>query len=694
MELNLKEFVRDFTEMTKQSAVESGTSVEQQFTEDVLEYIKEEGTAVSPELFYYINKDCARATDPDYYKINAFDYSESAGILDLFITVYVEAEGLAELTKKRIEQSHNALAHFLTKCVTDEKMYQRFINEDTEVAEVVETIKEEFRNKNVTLIRFFVLSNALLKEDYTSPSEIRIGDTDYDFEFHIWDINAIRTSEMALQHDGAINIDFESGYGHSIECLELSENNGVKSYLAIMPAEILARVYKQYKTRLLNQNVRNYLGGTIKVNKGMAETLRVNPAMFFAYNNGISSTAVKVGLKRDEGGRVYITDVTNWQIVNGGQTTNTIYNMFVRNIDIQNAFVTLKISEIKFEDEKSKEEAIAQIARYANSQTQIKESDLAANIGYMLKLDDISKTEWTPANSARRNTQWFFERMRGQYDNAKNAQGLPRSRKAKEFVATHPKKQRFTKTDIAKWEMAWAGRPDIASKGGEQSFDFFNKKYLKPNTFVVDRNYFHQLIAKAILYQSIAEICKQKGIKGYVNIICNYVLATLAWKSHENLDLEYIWNRQEIHSTLRPAIEQEVDIVNNYILKLGQEGLNPTVKAKNESFWKDISLRMVKLPELDKALLSASDVEQTAESQAKRETFEKLPADTWNQLSIWGKASRKLSLLERKKLDHAYALSTADKKLPFNIISDVMDIYKKSLDLGYMPQTSLPFDNN
>lgn len=689
MEVNLKDFARDFMDLVKEEAVENGTSVEQQFTETVLEYIKEEGAAVSPELFYCVNKECTRATEADYYKINAFDYSESAGILDLFVTVYLEAEGLTELKKNRIDQAHNALAHFLTKCVKDDKMFQKYLEEDSEVAEVVGTINEEFKNKNVSLIRFFVLSNGQLKTDYNSSSEIKIGDVDYDFEFNVWDICAIRNSEIAAQHDGAIDIDFESEYAHSIECLELGENGGVKSFLAIMPAEILARVYKKYKTRLLNQNVRNYLGGTIKVNKGMAKTLRDDPAMFFAYNNGISSTALKVGLRRDEGGKVYITNVTNWQIVNGGQTTNTIYSMFSRNFDMQNAYVTLKISEINFEDEKKKEEAISYIARFANSQTQIKESDLAANIGYMLKLDDISKSEWTPVNSARRNTQWFFERMRGQYDNAK---GEPRTKKAKDFVAQHPKKQRFTKTDIAKWEMAWAGRPDIASKGGEQSFDFFHKKSLKTNTIIVDRNYFHQLIAKAIIYQSISDICKQNGIKGYVNIICNYVLATLAWKSRENLDLDYIWNHQEIHPAMRIAIEQEADIVNKYILKLGQEGVNPSVKAKNEPFWKDITLRMVGLPELDKVLLSSNEDELTAENQAKIEQFEKLPADTWRQLAIWGKDARKLSLLERKKLDHAYALASNDKKLPFNIISDVMEIYKKSQDLGYTPQASL-FDN-
>lgn len=690
MEISLKEFARDFMDLVKEEAAENGTSVEQQFTENVLEYIKEEGAAVSPELFFCVNKDCSRPTENDYYKINAFDYSESAGILDLFITSYIEGEGLNELSKKKIELAHNSLMHFLTKSLKDDKMYQKYLIEDAEVSEVIETIRSEFKNKNISLIRFFVLSNGQLKIDYNMPAEIVVGDNTFDFEFNIWDISAIRNSEIAAQHDGAIIVDFETEFANSIECLEMSESNGVKSYLAIMPAVILAKVYKQYKTRLLNQNVRNYLGGTIKVNKGMAKTLREDPSMFFAYNNGISSTASKVDVKQDEGGKQYITTVTNWQIVNGGQTTNTIFNMHNRGFDLKNAHVTLKISEINFDDEKKKSIAISDIARYANSQTQIKESDLAANIDYMLKLDEISKSEWTPANSARKNTQWFFERMRGQYDNAK---GEPRTKKAKDFINQHPKRQRFTKTDIAKWEMAWAIRPDIASKGGEQSFDFFHKTQLKIDSIEVDKNYFHHLIAKAIIYQTIADICKQSGIKGYINIICNYVLSTLSWKSRGNLDLDYVWNHQEIHPSMRISIEQATDIVNKYILKLGQEGLNPSVKAKKDTFWKEITLRMIGLPELDKALLSINEEELTADNQEKIEHFEKLPAETWRQLSIWGKESRKLSLLERKKLDHAFALSSADKKLPFNIISDVMDIYKKSQDLGYAPQTSLLFNN-
>ena len=156
MEQNLKDFARDFMSLVKEEAVENNTSVEQQFTETVLEYIKEEGAAVSPELFYCVNKDCVRPTEVDYYKINAFDYSEFVGTLDLFITTYIEGEGLNELPKKKIEMSYNALMRFLTKSLEDEKMYQQYLAEDTEVAEVIETIRSEFKSKNISLIRFFV----------------------------------------------------------------------------------------------------------------------------------------------------------------------------------------------------------------------------------------------------------------------------------------------------------------------------------------------------------------------------------------------------------------------------------------------------------------------------------------------------------------------------------------------------------
>ena len=94
-----------------------------------------------------------------------------------------------------------------------------------------------------------------------------------------------------------------------------------------------------------------------------------------------------------------------------------------------------------------------------------------------------------------------------------------------------------TFVDIAKWEMSWNQYPHIASKGGEVCFDKFFSLYLEKHLINVDRTYYRNLIAKAILYQAIEQINKEKGVKGYLNIICNYVMATIAQKTNKNLNL-------------------------------------------------------------------------------------------------------------------------------------------------------------
>jgi predicted transport protein len=418
MESNLSAFSKEFLDLVKDNAAMNQRTVEQQLTDDVIEYIKEEGFAISPELITISNQEVCKPTAPEFYKINAFDYSEEAGILDLLITNYIESESIPELTKSKIQLFQNQIIRFLSFSLTSNSFLAKLKEEQPEAAEIVETIITEFKNKHVNLVRFFIISNGLKKIDVVLDQEITLGAFTFDCEFQIWDIETIRRSDLASRAEGAIDIDFPNLYDHPIDCLELEETNGVKSYLAIMPAVILAKVFGEYKARLLNQNVRNYLGGKIKVNRGMADTLRNSPGLFFAYNNGISSTANEVKIIRDEEtGKCTITNIRNWQIVNGGQTTNTIYSIYTKDKDLlSKAFVTMKLSEIRQADDIERARTISNIGRFANSQTQIKESDLSANIDYMVKLQEFSRTEWVPASSVRRGTQWFFERMRGQYE--------------------------------------------------------------------------------------------------------------------------------------------------------------------------------------------------------------------------------------------------------------------------------------
>ena len=158
----------------------------------------------------------------------------------------------------------------------------------------------------------------------------------------------------------------------------------------------LAEIYDKYRVRLLNQNVRNYLGGRKTINKNMLETIRKNAGRFFAYNNGISSTAYSVRIETNDEGRIVIKGMHNWQIVNGGQTTNVIHYIYSqkkeRNL-LHDVNVALKITEIKIQDEGERKQAISNIARYANSQNQVKESDFAVNEPYMHKLKELSKKE-------------------------------------------------------------------------------------------------------------------------------------------------------------------------------------------------------------------------------------------------------------------------------------------------------------
>ena len=67
-----------------------------------------------------------------------------------------------------------------------------------------------------------------------------------------------------------------------------------ESYLAVFPGRQLARIYDRWGARLLEQNVRVFLQARGNVNRGLRNTIASNPEMFFAYNNGITTTAESI----------------------------------------------------------------------------------------------------------------------------------------------------------------------------------------------------------------------------------------------------------------------------------------------------------------------------------------------------------------------------------------------------------------
>ena len=99
-----------------------------------------------------------------------------------------------------------------------------------------------------------------------------------------------------------IEIDFEEKFQTSIPCIENNTSKKYSVYLAIINGDLLAALYDEFRDRLLEKNVRSFLQVKGGVNKGIRDTLRDEPDMFLAYNNGISVTAESVEIVRDENG--------------------------------------------------------------------------------------------------------------------------------------------------------------------------------------------------------------------------------------------------------------------------------------------------------------------------------------------------------------------------------------------------------
>ena len=136
-------------------------------------------------------------------------------------------------------------------------------------------------------------------------------------------------------------------------------------------------------------------------------TITTSPEKFLAYNNGISATASRVDTD-DNGDIISISDL---QIVNGGQTSVSIYKAKSdSNANLDNVYVLAKITVINNPD--IYKEMVKNISRYANTQNKIKISDLSSNDAYNIELAKLSRTIYTPAIGTKLPTKWFYENIK------------------------------------------------------------------------------------------------------------------------------------------------------------------------------------------------------------------------------------------------------------------------------------------
>jgi hypothetical protein len=137
--------------------------------------------------------------------------------------------------------------------------------------------------------------------------------------------------------------------------------------------------------QLYEKNVRRFLGGRVKVNKGMQATLREAPNKFGLFNNGITITVSDFSIA---GSGVY--NLVEPYVVNGCQTTRSIWEVLSSKLDAGGNGKSSKLEEWRERAEKgcvvvkiakvgSDGEALLQdITRYTNSQNAVREKDFVA----------------------------------------------------------------------------------------------------------------------------------------------------------------------------------------------------------------------------------------------------------------------------------------------------------------------------
>lgn len=632
-----------------QDSSDEGASQEQPFTQIALDLLSDGGETENAYLAY----DEKALGTKNQHKINGYALSDNYETVDLFITIYLGEDGsIQKTTKDKIDQAVTRITNFFRKAVYND--YVNEVEESSPIFEFADTLANYKELKdNLVRVNAIILTNGEYKGDF--PPSQTIGG--YKVFCRVVDINYLYN--ISEQSRIPIEICFGDD-GIKVPCLTAeTESDEYQAYIAIMPGQGLANLYERFGARLLEQNVRSFLQFTGKINKGIRNTIMNEPHMFLAFNNGIAATADHIEL--DASGR-YISKISNLQIVNGGQTTASIYHTWKKDkADISNIFVPLKLSVIKNEKEFSG--IVSQISRYANTQNKVNDADFTANNPFLIELEKLSRYILTPTTERNNiQTNWFFERARGQYKNIRQKDGFTKSRQ-KQFDLKYPKWQMFTKVELAKYVNAyqevWEGRrlvigPHIVVRGNEKNYaQFINNNTQKK----INSIYFEDTVAKIILFKAAEKLygVKPNNIGEMRNAVVPYAIALLGHLTNYRLDLYKIWKNQVISNSLSQFMYELMKKLNQFIID-NSPSSHYIEWAKKEECWikikdavwsvniADIEADMADEVQMAKRQAVAETDDEKELQQYEIELLKSIPYKLWREIETWGKESGFLSI--------------------------------------------------
>ncbi len=616
-----------------------GAFTEEVFTENVIDYLEEFGELDDASVCSYKKKGM---------KVNGYGISEDERILDLIVAHLEWRTPPPNVPRTTIDQAATSAKNFLQACFTGLHRKMEEANPAFDLASRLFDLKDELDRVRIFTITDGIASGEPIPEEFAGNIAI---------SYHLWDMDRIYRCLTSGTSREEIVIDFEQ-LGGPLRCLKTEDGADLcTSYLAIVPGETLGSIYEKWGTRILEKNVRSFLQARGKINQGIRTSILEEPDMFLTYNNGISATASGIDARYIGTGNLAIFSVADFQIVNGGQTTASLFHAKRKDrADLSRIQVQMKLTVVNNANEI--ERIVPLISRYANTQNKINLADFAANDPFHREVEALSRTVWAPDPAGGKLlTRWFYERARGQYLDEKSRAGTPSRQRA--FEGIHPRNQVFTKTDLAKYENTWNQLPYIVSRGAQKNFAEFSISLRSSQALRVDQRYFERLVAKAIIFKQAEKIVGAQQFGGYRANIVTYVISLISHLSGQRIDLQKIWEDQRISPALANDIQRLSYDVHNHITA-PPDRQNITEWCKKEGCWTSLlDSHLAITPDLKLELLPVGqsfpgqypDHGETSDGNlsdmAEVTEVKAIPASIWLEMSKWAKVTNNLEQWQR-----------------------------------------------
>lgn len=633
--MDAQEFRKDFLEDIKADALATGEGSCASFVSSFARYLQEAEYLLDFTSSYFEGT----GKQNRKLRVDGYAYDEFDKTMSLIIADYDILDNRT-LTKTQARQLQSRLIYFVDDALNTQ-LYRK-VEMSRPCSDLVDLLREKRREVRKYQLLIFTTANI--------SATIKILESDkidgVPSECQIWNIE--RLFQLCGSDTGRhiVEINFKEHSENGIPCLAASgvAADDFKSYLCIIPGTVLADLYDKYGSSLLEGNVRSFLSTKVAVNKKIRTTILQQPERFFAYNNGISATAMDVQFEHTEQG-LFLVSARDFQIINGGQTTASLSSARYNYKDKANLgaiFVQMKLTVINLTLEDDVATTLVQnISRSSNSQNKVSDADFFSTHPFHVQMERCSQRLGARGTGGLQfETKWFYERARGQY--LQKQMRMTASEK-KKFLLQNPKNQLITKTDLAKVRNTWDGLPHIVSKGAQTNFTEFAQKisdaWEKDEGLLFGDKYFQESVALCLIFRYTETIIPHQPWyqQGYRANIVTYTIAMLhkliqIQFAKKDLDLMGIWTRQAIPATVQHVLAELSECVYEKLTDPKRGIENVTQWCKREGCWNSVQSIEYKLPSEIEDCLVGQDAMRTVVKAAKADRRIEMDADAMTRV--------------------------------------------------------------